>query len=191
MPDDRQDTTHDRLLQLQQFSGESYAAGPAAPDWAQTLASLARNNPGALALIGPSGISLTGTDSSYRIRSQIEAPAVYLAALADAVAKSKQKVAVAYPASARHLPLLFAVTTVLSTAIQRANQHNTSPGGPVPVVSPDLDLRSRYCDVFVRDVPLDEAYPGSRLLPSGGRERLTKRSGRSGLLTACASSFRG
>src|SRR5262249_38094305 len=48
--------------------------------------------------------------------------------------------------------------------------------GPILVVSPDLDLRSCYCDLFVKNVPLDEAYPGSRLLPSGVRERLTQRS---------------
>jgi hypothetical protein len=35
------------------------------------------------------------------------------------------------------------------------------------VVSPDLDLRSRYCDLFVQKEPLDGAHPGSRLRPDG------------------------
>lgn len=177
MPDRRQAEHQDRLAHLQDFNREAYAAGPHAPNWARALASLASKNPGTLALVGPSGISLTDSETSYRVRSQIEAAALYLSALVDAVAKSREKIAISYPASARHLPLLFAVTSVLSTAINRAGQNSPRQTAPVLLISPDLDLRSRYCDVFIKDIPLDQAYPGSRLLASGVRERLTKRSG--------------
>src|SRR5207249_2126478 len=44
----------------------------------------------------------------------------------------------------------------------------------VLVISPNLDLRSRYVDLYVKDVPLDEAHPGSRLKPAGDRVLLRK-----------------
>ena len=108
------------LASLQkQVDSRAYVAGPGHPAWAKALSSLALSNPGALALIGPAGISVT-TDDGFRARAAIEPPALYLAALADTVAATHGKVALAYPPAASHLPLLFAVTAVLSTAINRA-----------------------------------------------------------------------
>lgn len=153
-----------------------YAAAPGSPIWVRSLAALAQNNLGALALVGPSGINLT-SGTGFRERSEIEAAALYLSALADTVAKSRQQLGLAYPPSARHLPLLFAVATVLSTALSCNNRSDSPASGPIFLVSPDLELRSSYCDVYVRNVSLDEAFPGTRLLPSGAVERLTPRSG--------------
>ena len=152
-----------------------YAAGPGAPAWIQALASLAAGNAGALSLIGPPGLSVA-TETGFRTKTPIEPAALYLAALTDTAATAKLKIGVAAPPSGQHLPLLFAIGTLLSTAINRVGLPQTvERPGPVLVVSPDLELRSRYCDVFIRDIGLDQAYAGTRLLASGIREKLTFR----------------
>ena len=53
------------------------------------------------------------------------------------------------------------------------------------MVSPDLDLRARYCDLFVRDIPLDAAYWGSRLAQDGRRIPLERRAEKGGLEGVC------
>ena len=39
--------------------------------------------------------------------------------------------------------------------------------GGVLLISSDLEVRSRYCDLFVKTEPLDKVYPGSRLRRTG------------------------
>ncbi|MCA1630071.1 MAG: hypothetical protein LC774_07000, partial [Acidobacteria bacterium] len=55
----------------------------------------------------------------------------------------------------------------MDDVLLRCANQNTEVGGKVLVISPDLDVRSRYCDLYVQSNPLDNAYPGSRMLPTG------------------------
>lgn len=96
-----------------------FVPGELAPSWVHSMAELAKGNMGALALIGPPGVSVA-TDAGYRKRAILEPAAVYLAALADCAAKNRTNLAFACPANGQHLPLLLAVGSVLSTAIRSA-----------------------------------------------------------------------
>lgn len=141
----------------------SYAATPDSPVWMRRLASHVTHDFGALGLLGPSGLSVLNNGES-RVRPILDAPTLYLAGLTDDVRGTGKRLAVGVPPAAKHLPLLLAASAVLANTIDRA-LGNKRAG--VLVVSPDLDLRSRYCDLFVRAEPLDRAHPGSRLRPNG------------------------
>lgn len=149
-----------------------YRAAANAPAWIKAMSELALSNVGALSLIGPPGLSIDCGD--FKERVVFEQAAVYLASLVDCASKRHLKVAIAYPPVGSHVPLLLAIGSVLATGIGRHLSSGEEPARPVLVISPDLELRSRYCGVYVKDVRLDAAYPGSRLLTTGAREPLTK-----------------
>lgn len=146
----------------------SYAAASDAPVWMQRLASHVPHDFGALGLLGPSGLSVQNNGDG-RMRPVLDAPTLYLAGLTDALRGSGKRLAVGVPPAARHLPLLLAASAVLANTIDRALGQKRAG---VLVVSPDLDLRSRYCDLYVSSEPLDRAHPGSRLRPNGDRVML-------------------
>lgn len=138
-------------------------AGPKSPLWIRHLSSQAQDDLGVLGLLGPSGLSIATADCG-RIRPDLDHPSLYVAGLTDLLRASGKRLAIGIPAAARHLPLLMAASAVLANTFDRALGKRRSG---VLVVSPDLDLRSRYCDLFVQKEPLDGAHPGSRLRPDG------------------------
>ena len=145
-----------------------------APSWLWDLANIARVDLGILALLGPSGISV-GTEQGKRIRVKPDPMAVFLAGLASHICASGQRLAIGIPPAGRHLPLLLASTAILTNTLKRSLAINTSIEGNILVISPDLDVRSRYCDLFVEKQALDEVYVGSRMRPTG--EQVTIRGG--------------
>lgn len=127
---------------------------------------------GVLALLGPGGVSIAGVDSRARIVP--DSSTVYLTALADSVRATGTRLAIGLPPFGRHLPLLFAVTSLLADTLKifaQSGGGRTHAGG-VLVITHDLELRSRYCDVRVGMEAFDDTYPGSRLLPDGRRVML-------------------
>lgn len=136
------------------------------PAWLCDLATAAASDGGTLALLGPNGIGVA-TEDNRRVRAMPDPPGVLLAGLAGRVRRRRERVAVGLPPAARHLPLLLASSAVLSDTLALAA--GTAPGfrRGVLVISPDLDMRSRYCDLYVGNVPLDLAKPGTRMKPNG------------------------
>ena len=141
----------------------SYEASADSPLWMRHLASRAKADLGVLGLLGPSGLSVA-TAVSGRVRPQLDKPSLYLAGLTDLLRASGKHLAIGIPTAARHLPLLLAASAVLANTLDTALGRHRSG---VLVVSPDLDLRSRYCDLFVQKEHIDGAHPGSRLRPDG------------------------
>lgn len=124
-------------------------------------------NFGALALLGPSGISVRSYDGVQR-RASVEPAALLLTTLGELVIQQKKRVALGLPRAAEQFPLLLSGLSVLGQTIERQFvAKGLDTRGGVLIVSPDLNSRMRYCDLFVKTVPLNDAYPGSRMKRSG------------------------
>jgi hypothetical protein len=128
------------------------------------LSKFAREDLGSLAILGPSGISIRSKDG-YSVRAIPDPSALYIVGISDKARGVGQRVAVGIPPVGRHLPLLLASAAVLAATLEHSR--GSSRNGNVLVISRDLDIRSRYCDVYVRKQWLDEAFPGSRMRPDG------------------------
>jgi hypothetical protein len=144
----------------------TYETSDDAPGWLRSLAENALHQLGAMALVGPSGMSVTD-EGGMRLRAVLDGADLFLVGVCCQIRASGQKVAVGLPPISRHLPLLLAGSAVLDDVLIAATSQNPVDYGRVLVVSPDLDVRSRYCDLYVKSSPLEEAYPGSRMLPDG------------------------
>src|SRR5262249_13318550 len=106
-------------------------------------------------------------------RAIIDAPSLYIAGLGDLVRNSDQRLAVGLPPAGRHLALLLAVTSMLSHALQLQPDGTAQRGrSGILIITPNLDIRSRYCDLLFRGHILDDEFPGSRLRPDGSRVML-------------------
>lgn len=135
-----------------------------APPWLLRLSRVTQQDLGALAILGPNGVSI-GSPDGTRTRVVPDATSLYIAGVADTIGGTGQRVAIGIPPSARHLPLLLASAAVLKSTLERAR--GALRARSVLVISRDLDIRSRYCDVYVRKEMLDDAHPGSRMRPNG------------------------
>lgn len=140
-----------------------YEATTECPLWMRHLAAQAKSDLGVLGLLGPSGLSVAAPDGG-RIRPVLDQACLYLAGLTDSLRGSGKRMAIGVPTAGRHLPLLLAAAAVLANTFDRALGRRC---GGVLVISPDLELRSRYCDLFVQKEAIDRAHPGSRLRPTG------------------------
>lgn len=163
-----------RLQDLVDLS--QYKVVASAPAWIRHLSLLSANDGGVLALLGPNGIRAS-TEDGGRVRAVPDALGVLMAGLSGALRRSSKRLAVGVPPVARHLPLLMASSAVLSDTLEQVP--DPSPGRGVLLISPDLDMRSRYCDLFVREVALDSAKPGTRMRPNGERIFLHAQDGKS------------
>lgn len=148
-----------------------YTPVPDVPCWLDDLASIAFKNLGMLALIGPAGINVS-TEQGGRVRALPDPTGVFLASLAGHMCGTKGRMAIGTPPAGRHLPLLLAGSVVLANTLDRSIDIGKAADSNVLVISPDLDVRSRYCDLYVRDIPLDQVYVGSRMRPTGERVAL-------------------
>lgn len=144
----------------------SYLPVGEVPFWLDALSSVAKNDLGVVALLGPSGLSVRARDGS-RKRASFDQTGVLLAGLADRIRGSTRRIAVGCPPVGRHLPLLLTSSAVLANTLDRSRGTRRLGDGGVLVISPDVEARSRYCDLFVKHVALESAYPGSRLRPNG------------------------
>jgi hypothetical protein len=149
-----------------------YTPDTTAPLWLQGLGAIASRDPGVLAIAGPSGLTLD-TDGSTSARTMPDAPSMFLAGLVDRVRGTERKLAIGLPPAARHLPLLLAGAAVLANVVDRMSGTPPQGDGSVLIVSPDLEVRSRYCDLRVGTELLESAYPGSRMRPDGSRIMLS------------------
>jgi len=151
VPEGSQETNQDRLLHLQQFSSDTYAAGPSATRLGSSLASLARSNAGALALIGPSGISLKLPipRTAFALRSKH----CGLSVRAGGRSREEQAKRSHWHIGKRTSPPI-AVCCYCRSVKQPSNRATkTNPFLRDPYWSSALISTShRYCDVFVRDV---------------------------------------
>lgn len=151
----------------------SYLPEEGSPEWFSQLAKLTLRTYGVSSLLGPSGINANISDNQ-RSRIQLDSMAVYLAGLADRTRMSGQKIAVGCPPIARHLPLMLATSAVCANTLDNYINQKKLPHHGVLVISYDLDVRSKYCDLFIQSTQIDEAYPGSRLRPSGDLVALSR-----------------
>lgn len=142
-----------------------------APPWLCDLAGIAFNDLGVMALLGPSGINVS-TEQGKRVRAMPDPAGLFLAGLSSHIYATGRKLAVGLPPAGRHLPLLLASSAILANALKRSLSRDTLTGGCVLVISSDLDVRSRYCDLFVQREALDAVYVGSRMRPTGERVAL-------------------
>jgi hypothetical protein len=147
----------------------AYSFPQDSPRWLVVLMRYLAEDLGVLAVLGPSGLSIRTASRTDRVKP--DSLALCLAALVSRSRKTGTRIALGLPPGARHLPLLLAAVSVLADALQRAqaSAKGESLAGlsGVLVVSTDLDVRSRYCDLRVKDEALDNAFPGSRMRPTG------------------------
>jgi hypothetical protein len=155
----------------QQIDFSPYEPSPDAPVWMEVFASGAHADLGVLALLGPGGVSVAGIDGSARVVP--DPSTLYIAAFTDGARATGRRLAVGLPPFGRHLPLLFAVTALLADKLETFVRDSASSRAGVLVITPDLEIRSRYCDVRIGAEPLDHTYPGSRLRPDGTRLMLS------------------
>ena len=147
-----------------------YRADNGAAPWLQRVAKLSAARSAVLALLGPSGVGVGKT------KPVLDPATVYLVGLTDYVHGAGLSVSVALPPTAPQVPLLLAATTVLADTVNDASGVADKRRG-VLLVSPDLDLRSKYCSLTVDREALEEAHPGSRMRPDGTRVSITKTAG--------------
>jgi hypothetical protein len=141
------------------------------PRWFCDLADIASNDLGVMALLGPSGININDP-SGKRLRAMPDTAGIFLAGLTNHVCATRRSLAIGIPPSGRHLPLLLAGSTVLANTLERSLMDNMSINGCVLVISPDLDLRSKYCNLFVDREALETVHAGSRMRVTGERVAL-------------------
>jgi hypothetical protein len=144
----------------------SYEPAGSAPNWLKQVAKVSRDDLGTLAVLGPSGISIRASDQS-RTRLYPDPASLSIITLSNFARGKRKRLALSTPPFARHFPLLLASSALLASTLEHAGGSNRD--GSVLVVSRDLDIRSRYCDVFVHKQLLDDAHPGSRMRPNGER----------------------
>lgn len=149
-----------------------YQLTPAAPQWLNGLRRSLTSNLGALGILGPSGLSVKAAEGDHRhIRLE---PASLIATSFDQLIRDQaQKLAIGMPLAAAHLPLILAAQSALGQSIERSLVAKNAICSGVLAISPDLDLRRRYCDLFVEDEQFNEALPGSRMKRSGQSVSLT------------------
>jgi hypothetical protein len=149
------------------------------PQWLRIAWDSVSHDNGILSLLAPTGITIS-TSTGARARAELDAPSSVVSMLADCVASQGQRLTVAIPPIGRHLPLLMAVTATMANAIFKKAlvesgatfQQMRQASASVLIVSPDLDLRSRYSDLYVGSTQLDEVFHGSRMKPNGTRVAL-------------------
>lgn len=139
-----------------------------APSWMVDLAAITAHDPGALAILGPAGLSIS-TKGGTLARPIPDPSALFISGLSSRLRNGAKRVALGIPPAGRHIPLLMASCAVLASTLDRFETSNDGSTGGVLIISPDLDLRSRYCDLRVGSVILEDAHPGSRLRPDGVR----------------------
>jgi hypothetical protein len=138
------------------------------PDWLLGLNKLVAEDLGILAILGRSGLNVAQTNGARVFPDSLS---LGISALTDSLRGKGRRIAIGIPPGARHLPLLLAAVSVLADTLRKAqaaagHQQNTAMPG-VLIVSTDLDVRSRYCDLRVKNETLDSVFPGSRMKPSG------------------------
>jgi len=159
-----------KLRSLVDWRARGYEADASAPYWLSSLSEIAAGAVGPLAILGPSGLSVRQSDGRP-VRPSFDPAAIYLVGLAERVTRSSLTTAVAIPPDARHLPLIIAAAMVLGQTVAGPSGSDESRRRTL-LVSPDLDLRSRYSMLAVDKVSLDAAHTGSRMRPDGSVVRL-------------------
>jgi hypothetical protein len=154
------------------FPEADYCPHKNSPAWLRSLGLICKNDIGVQVLLGSVGVNLN-LSSGRQLRLMPEALSAYLAGLTGMVQGNRRKIAIGLPPVGRDLSLFLACTTVLNKIIKRGKNITTKDEGAL-IISPDIGIRSFYCDLFVKQESLDAAFPGSRLLPSGKIEPLGK-----------------
>lgn len=143
-----------------------YQLTPSAPPWLSGLRRTLNSNLGALGILGPSGLSVKASDGDCR-HICLEPASLIATAFDQLVRHQMQRLAIGIPWAAEHLPLILAAQSALGQSIERSVVDKPSSSSGVLVISPDLDLRRRYCDLYVREEHFNEALPGSRMKRGG------------------------
>jgi hypothetical protein len=168
----------DRRLEVFKAHVDLRACEPSAdsPYWLSEISRLSRDDFGVLALLGPTGVCVAhGESEKIRPTTRFvpDPPLIALLGLVSAVRDEGLTLAVASPPIGRHLPLLIVAATALAQTVKRKRDGEAADGRGILVVSTDLDVRSRYCDLYVGNQQIEEVHPGSRLRPGGDRVALT------------------
>jgi hypothetical protein len=133
---------------------------------------LALGDFGVLALRGPNGVSLLNEFGQPQKVSG-DTAALLVFALMEYASKRKERIAIGTCPAARHLPLITVAGRTLAKTVAGAMYGAERGTSGLLFVSVDLDVRSRYCDLFVAGSQIDQVHPGSRLRPQGDRVPLT------------------
>jgi len=154
------------------FPDADYLPRKNSPIWLHSLGHICKNDVGVQVLLGSVGVNLN-LISGKQIRLMPEASSAYLAGLTGMVRGNKRRILIGLPPVGRDLSLFLACTIVLNKIIERGKNVSRKDEGAL-IISPDIGIRSFYCDLFVKQASLDAAFPGSRLLPNGRIEPLGK-----------------
>jgi hypothetical protein len=136
-----------------------------AHSWVKCLTDAVISDLGALVMLGTPG-AFVRDDEGVRRSLQLVPETLVLSALASRVRGTGRLVGIGLaPAGARFLPLTMAIDALLASALDRSVERGASR--LIWVVTPDLAVRSRYCDIRIGKQALDEAYPGYRSRADG------------------------
>ena len=148
-----------------------YGLDEEAPEWLFALEKVCESDLGMLALASPTGVNV-GESSRSSDRLWPDLPCMLMAGLAGRIRDRKKRVAVGLPPKARDIPLFLACTTVLRNVFSSDDSSLSRGARGVLVVSPDVSLRSKYCDLYVGTEHIDASFPGSRMLYTGKLQTL-------------------
>jgi len=139
----------------------------------KAVSELAHGDFGVLGLLGPTGVALADGVSGRSLRFLPDPAVAALLGLVSVARERQLNLAVACPPTGRHLPLLLVAATALAQTIEHFRQGESAVRRGILLVSTDLEVRSRYCDLYVGTEQIERAHPGSRLRPTGDRVPLT------------------
>ena len=166
-------TDEDIELLKQIYLNSDYVPIESSPDWLLHIGKYLKNDLGVLALLGPVGVNIE-SENDYRERLFPDSISINLAGLCEKIRQSKAKVSVGLPPFGRDLSLFLACTSVLNKVFEFDSTNKNQKNKGVLIVSPDISIRSKYCDLMVDNELLESAFPGSRLLFNGKLEALNK-----------------
>ncbi len=166
------------------YRSSGYSIEESSPDWLDKLGKACERDLGVLALVGPIGVNIS-TSQSDGDRLWPDISLILLAGLTGRIRSSRKQISVGIPPLARDMPLFLAVTSILSKLFEASNTTMSSNAKGVLIVSPDISLRSKYCDLFVDREPLESAFPGSRMLFNGKIQPLNSKNLHSAVSGVC------
>jgi hypothetical protein len=172
------------LWSLRQVADTSaIRASEGSVSWLSAASSVALNDAGVLAALGPNRLSSLNR-GLIRTDAQIDGTALVLAAVAVSAARLRKTFSFPIAPGARHLPLLIATVAILGDTV-RGKCFGEMDGEGVLLVSPDLDLRAKYSTLQIGSASIDAVHPGCTLNAFGRLTYISKSANGTGRRGVC------
>lgn len=171
---------HDLLLK--QVKSDSLYERPDCEEWLHEIAAAFRDDLGLLALHSISGLSEQLADQPL-VRIPLCAVDNLLLLLVRNAIQARRHLGIALPPGTIMMPMLMICKTLLGDLLaqtEMVGKLEYLPGlkerGGILLVSPDIEMRSRYFSMRVGQETVDKAYPACRMRPDGTIASITSSS---------------